>query len=92
MKFVVSSKQKLVPFLQGTLSEEFSGKALRRLLEAHLCRVNGRVERFGSIVLSKGDVVELSSNWQAFLAPKNQTEKNPSFQTLFEDQNFWRKL
>ncbi|MBM3184394.1 MAG: RluA family pseudouridine synthase, partial [Chlamydiae bacterium] len=73
------------PFLQGALPISPSGKALRRLLEANFCRINGRIERFGSVLLQKGDVIELSSNWETFLDPKKKEEKK--FSILFEDEN-----
>jgi len=80
VKLVVPTPQKLVPFLQNSLSKEVSGKKVRRLLEANLCRVNGRVERFGSSRLEKGDVVELSPSW-------NESVATPEFKVLFEDDD-----
>jgi len=80
VKLIVSTPQKLVPFLQHCLSGEFSGKKVRRLLEANLCRVNGRVERFGSSRLEKGDVVELAPSWK-------KEAPAPKFKVLFEDDD-----
>lgn len=82
MKWLVPREQKLVSFLQGHLGE-YSGKFLRKLLEANLCRINGRVERFGSRVVSHGDAVELASNWKTVLAPKKT-----SFDVFFENDFF----
>lgn len=79
MKWLVPREQKLVSFLQGHLGE-YSGKFLRRLLEANLCRINGRVERFGSRVVIGGDAVELAPNWKSVLSPKAST-----FEILYED-------
>ncbi len=80
MKLLVPSQQKLVPFLQGHLGS-YSGKFIRKLLEANLCRVNGRVERFGSRVVKGGDSVELAPSWKSVLTPKLS-----NFETLYEDE------
>jgi 23S rRNA-/tRNA-specific pseudouridylate synthase len=69
LKWLVPSQQKLVSFLQQQLDPAPSGKALRRVLEARLCRVNGIVERFGSTDVEKGSVVELSPSWESILSP-----------------------
>lgn len=79
MKWLVPAPQKLVAFLQGHLGD-YSGKFLRRLLEANLCRINGRVERFGSRLVQGGDAVELAPSWKSLLTPKLF-----QFETLFED-------
>ncbi len=79
MKWLVPQPQKLVSFLQGQLGD-YSGKFLRRLLEANLCRINGKVERFGSRVVNGGDAVELSPSWKSILTPKLST-----LETLYED-------
>lgn len=79
MKWLVPKSQKLVAFLQGQLGD-YSGKFLRRLLEANLCRINGRVERFGSRVVVGGDAVELAPSWKSVLTPKLST-----LETLYED-------
>lgn len=66
-RWKVSKKQKLVAFLQKNIGE--SGKKIRRMLEANSCRVNGSVERFGSIWLKPGDAVEFFPNekvWKHF--------------------------
>lgn len=81
MKWLVPAPQKLVAFLQGHLGD-YSGKLLRRLLEANLCRINGRVERFGSRVVKGGDAVELAPSWKSLLTPKTA-----EFETLYEDDS-----
>lgn len=83
MKWVVSTPQKLVAFLQAKLDGNYSGKFLRRLLEANLCRVNGKVERFGSKTVQKGDRVELAPGWKEPLL-----EKPAPLQTLYETSSF----
>lgn len=81
MKWLVPGPQKLVAFLQGQLGD-YSGKFLRRLLEANLCRINGRVERFGSRVVHGGDAVELAPSWRSILTPKLVP-----FETIYEDES-----
>ncbi len=83
MKWLVPETQKLVQFLQSELTPAPSGKALRRVLEANLCRVNGTVERFGSADVKKGAIVELSPAWQS--VAQQQLSK---FTTLYEDGHF----
>lgn len=80
MKWLIPHPQKLISFLQGELGS-YSGKFLRRLLEANLCRVNGRIERFGSRALNRGDRVELAPNWKALLE-----SKGGGFETIYEDE------
>ncbi|MBI3508399.1 MAG: RluA family pseudouridine synthase [Chlamydiia bacterium] len=80
MKWRATSSQNIIAFLQSVGSIDASGKFLRKVLEANLCRVNGRVERFGSTRLEKGDWVELAPEWQelAKVAPLQ-------FPILYED-------
>jgi 23S rRNA pseudouridine955/2504/2580 synthase len=81
MKYLVPETQKLIHFLQCQLDPAPSGKMLRRVLEANLCRVNGTIERFGTTEVRKGAIVELSPAWQSVLVPSMN-----KFQTLFEDK------
>lgn len=81
MKWLVPKKQKLVHFLQEQLTPPPSGKMLRRVLDANLCRVNGCVERFGAADVDKGSIVELSPSWQSIASPAIN-----KFETLFEDE------
>lgn len=80
MRLLVSSEQKLVAFLQGQLGN-YSGKFIRRLLEANLCRINGRIERFGSKVVKGGDSIELAPSWQSLLI-----RKMGRIATIYEDE------
>lgn len=80
MKWLALKSQKLVAFLQDQLGD-YSGKFLRRILEANLCRVNGRVERFGSRAISGGDTVELAPSWESLTR-----SKFTQFETLFENE------
>lgn len=79
MKWIVYRAGNLVGFLSSQL-EGHSNKFLRRLLEANLCRVNGKVERFASRKVSKGDVIELAPSFQTLLHPKLY-----QFKTVFEN-------
>lgn len=80
MKFFVPSEQKLVLFLQGKLGP-ISGKGIRRILEANLCRINGRIERFGSRTVQENDSIELASHWKSLL-----TSKIEPFETIYDDE------
>lgn len=81
LKWLVPKPQNLISFLQQQIDPAPSGKALKRVLEARLCRVNGIVERFGSTEVPKGAFVELSPSWQTILAPSASR-----FEVLFEDE------
>jgi 23S rRNA pseudouridine955/2504/2580 synthase/23S rRNA pseudouridine1911/1915/1917 synthase len=82
MKWIVPETQKLIHFLQKELQPSPSGKMLRRVLEANLCRVNGSVERFGTADVAKGSVVELSPAWTTIAVPHLG-----SFEILYEDDH-----
>jgi 23S rRNA pseudouridine955/2504/2580 synthase len=82
VKWQVSLSTKLITFLQRSVSDQISGKSLKKALSLNLCRVNNKIERFGSAPLYRGDVVELESSWQTLLAPST-----PTFRTLYEDEN-----
>lgn len=80
MKWTVFKEENLAKFLQGELI--VSGKLARRLLESHICKVNGRVERFGSRKIRRGDLIEVISSW------KEALKKVPfSLETLYEDDD-----
>ncbi|MGB7977868.1 MAG: RluA family pseudouridine synthase [Chlamydiales bacterium] len=81
MRWLVPAPQKLVAFLQGRLGD-YSGKFLRKLLEANLCRINGKVERFGSRSLQGGDAVELAPSWKSILAPRDS-----QMEMIYEDDS-----
>lgn len=83
MRLLVSRRDSLAPFLRSSI-DGCSGKKVRQFLGANLCRVNGKIERFGSRVLEKGDVVELAPAWKTYAAPSSK----PPFKTLYEDERF----
>lgn len=66
-KFRVEKRQQLAHFLQEKVGG--SVKSIRRSLEQNCCKINSRVERFGSTWLEPGSVVEYfppqvaSSQW-----------------------------
>lgn len=72
----VETREQLAHFIQGKLG--LSGKKIRRLLEQNCCKVNGKVERFGSVWVEKGAVVEFVI----------REEKEISWVILFENDFF----
>src|SRR5579872_7372339 len=81
MKWLVAAEQKLAPFLSEQFGGKYSGKQMRKALEANLCRVNGSIERFGSALLKRGDFVELSPSWKSIFSPQLS-----EMAILFEDE------
>ncbi len=73
--FRVKQRQKLVSFLQEKIGG--SGKKIRRSLENNACKINGRLERFGSVWVEKNSIVE-------YLEPVIETM---SWDLLFEDED-----
>jgi RluA family pseudouridine synthase len=57
-RWQAQERQKLASFLQAKVGG--SGKAIRRMLEKNSCKINGRIERFGSVWVEKGNVVEFA--------------------------------
>lgn len=49
--------------LKEKVSPSYSARFLKRALESNVCRVNGRIERFASARLEKGDRIELMAHW-----------------------------
>ncbi len=76
MRDKVEKRVQLARFLQEKTG--LSGKKVRALLEKNSCKVNGHLERFGSVWLEKGSVVE-------FFPP----EVHPTtWKILFENDHF----
>lgn len=82
MKWIAESPEKLSHYL-GLKLEGYSGKFIRRILEANLCCVNGRVERFASTWISQGDTVELSPDFHSLFIPKLK-----KLETIYEHEDF----
>lgn len=76
-RFRVEKRQQLAHFLQEKVGGSIKG--IRRLLEQNSCKINGKVERFGSAWVEPGSVVE-------FVVPT----KAASFKwhVLFENNTF----
>ncbi len=73
-------RSRLIDALKERLDTDCSARSLKRALEANACRVNGRIERFASAQLEKGDLIEL--------APIETTvETKPVYTALFEDED-----
>lgn len=63
-RWIVSEKdsgQSLQAFLKSHLGQEISAKKIKRVLDAGRCTLNGRVERFGTRLVGKGDKIECAS-------------------------------
>lgn len=58
LRFKALKSEKLAPLLQEKVGG--SRKGIRKLLEQNSCRVNGKVERFGSSLIAKGSVIEFT--------------------------------
>jgi len=53
------SGSKLISFLSNRLKDHYSARALKAMLEHHQCQLNGRIERFASTIVGKGDHIQL---------------------------------
>ena len=49
--------QKLSVFLKDKLGEGYSARQIKQAIEHNACRINGRVERFATAVVGKGDSI-----------------------------------
>jgi len=59
-KWTVSTSEagnKLLPFLRRRLGSRWSARKIKQGVDRNCCKVNGDVERFGSVVLREGDVI-----------------------------------
>jgi 23S rRNA pseudouridine955/2504/2580 synthase len=81
MNWIVAEAENIVACLKRKIGEQHSGKLLRKMLETGVCRLNGRVERFGSARVRKGDRVELLAGWE-----KASKKENKAFTVLYEDK------
>lgn len=76
--------KKLIAFLANRLGDRYSARCLKRMLEENQCRMNGRTERFASMVLARGDHVVLNISEEKRPAP---IKVNLSH-ILYEDDSF----
>jgi len=83
------SGQKLVSFLKDNLTTSFSSRHIKQLIELGRCKVNGKVERFASFQVAKGDTVfflqDKSNSCENKLIAKNNTT---NITILFSDDHF----
>jgi RluA family pseudouridine synthase len=80
------SGHKLLSFLKEKMGEGYSLRFLKKAIESNRCKINGRVERFASALVGKGDKV--SFNIESL--PKKSQKINlfdPS-RILYEDADF----
>jgi RluA family pseudouridine synthase len=77
------SGQKLLAFLKKELGDGYSMRGIKTLVENNACSINGRIERFASRVVGKGDKITLNIGPEAPQKPGNSTF-DPS-KVLFED-------
>lgn len=79
MKWRLTRKSRLIDALRERISSTHSARSLKRVLESNGCRVNGHIERFASVQLEKGDLIEL-----ALLETKERVK--PTYPLLYEDE------
>lgn len=74
--------KKLLVFLKDKLN--CSNKQARKILEKGFCFLNNTLERFGTVVLKKNDLIILASGWKQTL--KVETQKK--LLIVYEDEYF----
>lgn len=79
MKWRLAKRSKLIDALRERVSASYSARSLKRVLESNGCRVNGRIERFASVQLERGDLIELATL-------EAGSKAKTSFSTLYEDE------
>jgi RluA family pseudouridine synthase len=79
------SGSKLIAFLSQRLPA-YSSRALKRFIEGNHCQVNGRIERFASVHLAKGDHVILSLEETKL---SSQPLRFESQRILYEDESLF---
>ena len=84
----VSSLEKgmrLILFIKNKTKTNLSSRFIKKTVEKGICRVNGKVECFSSVVLKEGDVVQLYKNFEKLFLEKKIF---PPFKILYEDEFF----
>ncbi|MGK5594978.1 MAG: RluA family pseudouridine synthase [Parachlamydiaceae bacterium] len=76
------SGQKLLVFLKGKF-EQVSNKELKRKVESNCCFLNGKIERFASAIVNKGDIIIF---YNEPLAKPSSLSFDPQ-RILFEDES-----
>lgn len=85
MQWVVASDEsgvKLLTFLSQHIGDQHSTKSLKRAIEKNRCIVNGRVERFASTMLGRGDRVSIDLD----SCSKTPVQKEEPSRIIFEDE------
>lgn len=85
-EWVVSSEEsgsKLLAFIVQQLGEEYSARSLKKMIEHNACSINGRIERFASTTVGRGDRVLLR-----FDQPRDsRSEVFDHSRILYEDES-----
>ncbi|OJU82642.1 MAG: hypothetical protein BGO10_08900 [Chlamydia sp. 32-24] len=82
---VKESNVKLLSFLKLTLLQSYSNKQIKKGIESNFCKINGKIERFASTILLKGDVVEFDIEGFKGTFANDSLNKVP---ILYEDEDF----
>lgn len=80
---VSSDKVRLLSFLKDKIKNNCSNKVIKKALEQGFCQVNGKIERFSSVLLHKNDRVLLDKN---YLKTADEQAKK-EFTVLYEDDD-----
>jgi len=70
---------RLVAFLKEKCGDEFSGRKLKQAIESNQCRINGRIENFGSKTVKVNDRIE-------FLSKRKVSRKE---KIIYEDEDIF---
>ncbi|MFA6118854.1 MAG: RluA family pseudouridine synthase [Parachlamydiales bacterium] len=74
---------KLLSFLKEKLS--LSNRDVKKILDKGLCYVNGKIERFSTVVLKEGSCVGIDLNWKKIASEK---KSKIILDILYEDEYF----
>ena len=88
--FIVSARfsgERLQNVLKQELGEAYSGKSIKQMIDRYRCRVNGKIEKFSSYKVNRGDRIQLD------LAQEPVHEINRALTILYEDDDLliWDK-
>lgn len=76
---------KLIAFLARQFNSQYSARQLKRAIENNLCQINGRTERFASVLLGLGDKITLRLEEAVSFSSSSLTVDLKSI--LFEDKH-----
>lgn len=66
----VLKKTRLLFFIKEKTKSKLSNRALKKIIEKGVCKLNGSVECFASKTLEEGDFLQLQRNFENFVAKK----------------------